>query len=282
MTTLFNRSVSLTLAEYVDGSFSQTKPNAVVVRDLRAYFVVEKSLEDTPNTCEITVNNLAEETRTFLQKRPLHVRLDAGYADQLSRLFSGDAILAHSRRDGTEWLSKLQIRDGGRAHRHARVRRSYKTKVDARTALRDVAESMGLKLPKSLDDVKELLAKFQSGLVLDGPSAEQMTRLLDPYDRQWSIQDGSLQVLASGETRGGEAILISQSTGMIGSPDRSSPKKEKEGPTLTVETLLDPRLTPGCRIKVESRSVSGVFRVERVRHVGDTHGQQWTTTVEAK
>lgn len=141
---------------------------------------------------------------------------------------------------------------------------------------------MGLRVPKSAADAQELLTTFATGLTLEGPSQKELTRLLAPRGFKWSIQDSKLQILRDTDVRTDEAVLIIADTGMIGSPESGAPKNPGDVPILTVSTLIDPRLVPGVRMRVESRNISGLYRVEQVRHVGDTHGDDWTTRVEAK
>jgi hypothetical protein len=284
VTRLYNRQVVVTLARPVaegpQGFFRQ-QPNAIVVRDLRVQFSLEKNLEKDPNTCEVTISNMSEATRAEVQRKPLHVRLEAGYDGQLERLFAGDLRWAQSKLAGTDWETSLSLGDGERALRHARVTRSFRAGIDVKTVLQETAASMGLRLPKSVQDAKELLGQFSGGLTLHGPSQAEMERLLKPRGMGYSVQDGQLQILRAGEARVEQAAIISQDTGLIGTPELGAPKEPGKPPVLTLTTLLYPRLTPGGRIQVEARSVRGLFRVTMVRHEGDTHGDSWTTSMEA-
>jgi len=282
VTRLFKRRITLTVARLSQTSFFTTESNAVVLRDLRVVFRIDKSLESKPNTAEVVISNLAERTRAAFQEKPLYVTLDVGFDDDEARLFTGDLIYANSRKLSTDWETTMQLGDGSRTHRYARVRRSFKSGINVKDALSETAKSMGLRIPKTVDAAKELLTKFSSGLTLEGPSEKELTRLLTPKGMRWSIQDGQLQVLRDRDFRREEAVVISEDTGMIGSPENGAPKQRGEPPTMSVSTLLDPRLIPGGRARIESRQISGLFRVEHVSHTGDTHGPDWTTRIEAK
>ena len=59
----------------------------------------------------------------------------------------------------------------------------------------------------------------------------------------------------------------------------ASPGKK---PVLPVTKKLDARIKPGGRVIVKSRSIEGMFRVERVVHELDTHGEPWDTQIELK
>ncbi len=277
---LFKRAVAITIAR--PQSYFIQAPNAVVVTNLRVVFNIEKTLGKDPNTCEVKIYNLAERTRGEVQAKPLHVRVDAGYDGQVERLFAGDLRFAQSKRLPVDWETCLQVADGDRAHRFARVSRSYKAGVDVKAAIGEVAKSMGLKVPKSVAEARELAAQFTTGLSLHGPSQAELEKLLKPHGFSHSIQDGRLQILKGDAAHPGQAIVISQDSGMVGSPAFGAPEKKSGKRLLTVKTLLKPAVFPGGLIKVESLEISGVFRCERVVHSGDTHGSEWYTTIEAK
>ncbi len=304
MADLFDRAVAVTVAKPT--GFFDEGVNAVVVQNLRVQFDVEKHLGAEPNTCQVAIDNLAEQTRGLFQTKPLRVRLEAGFGGQVQRLFAGDLRWGASKRDGANWRTELELGDGERAYKHARVRRSYRAGVDVRTALNETAKSMDLTLPAEAAGLRELAGQFASGLSIAGSSSAQLSRLLAPFGLTWSVQDGRLQILSADGTRPGEALLISQDTGMIGSPEYGPPavpprvastdrepsdtprapsaskiRRDSRKPVLTVRTLLYPSATPGGRIKVESQAINGLFKVLRVRHHGDTHGADWETEIEA-
>ena len=276
---LYKRGIEITLTKPT-AFFEQDPSNQIVIQNLRARFAIVKNLQSEPNTCDITITNLAPETRTALQAKPLHVRIDAGYDDDLSMLFVGDLIWAESKRKGTDWETKLSIGDGTRA-RGAQMSRTFRSGVDPRTVIADVAKSMGLTIPTNLKEARAFASNLTSGVVADGPSPEQLTKMLAPKGYGWSVQDGTLQVLADGETVPGTALVISKDTGMVGSPEYGAPKEDGKPPILTVVALLKPELRCGAQISVQSIAVNGLFKALKVSHEGDTAGKSWYSTVEA-
>ena len=279
---LFDRRVALTLAKPVDGSYSAQQPNATVVTDLRVMFSIEKKLTSSPNTCTATVYNMNEASRAELQRKPVHVTIDAGYADNIERIFRGDLTYAESTKDGVDWATKLQLGDADRAIKHARVNRSYKGGTNLKTLVGDAAAAMGMKIPTGLSDISGIGAQFASGTTLSGTAAKELTRNLSPRGLGWSVQDGQLQILGGSDTRKDEAWLVSQDTGLIGVPEFGSPIDKGKAPTLSFRMLLTPGLTPGGRVQMASASLKGTFKVLSVTHTGDTHGDDWFTEVEAK
>lgn len=280
MSDKFDRTVVVTIAK--SRGFFDNENNAIIVRDLRVKFNVEKNLSEEPNTCTLVIYNLSEKTRGELQQKPLRVILEAGYAGETARVFVGDVKWIFSDKKGVDWETTIQLGDGERAYRHARVSKSYSGKVDVKTVIKDVAESYGLKMPKNVDDFIGTAKTFYNGMTTDGLSHKQMTKILKARGASWSVQDGRLQILKSGGTRPDEALVMSQETGMIGSPSLAAPKKPGEPSLLNVAHLLYPQITPGGKVSLKSRFLNGVYRVDRVQHEGDTHDAAWTTTVEGR
>jgi hypothetical protein len=278
---LFNRVTSVTIAKTVAGKFFETI-DELTVEGLRVVFSIEKTLGKEPNTCTCSIFNFAKETRAELQKKPLTVRISAGYDGEAKQLFTGDLTYAESHRVGADYETKMTIGDGERAYRYARVNRSFRAGATTRDAMEAIVGSMGLKMPKSLDDAKEMISQLASGGSFHGPSQKELSRLLKQHGMGWSVQDGRLQVQRENDVRSDEAILVSQDTGLVGVPTFGPPKKKKSTPTLTFKMLLYPELTPGGKVLVQSADINGTFKVERVRHTGDTHGPEMTSEVEAR
>lgn len=279
---LFKRAVALTIARVRPDSYFTTENNAVVISDLRVTFSIEKHLGSEPNKADVVIYNLAEDSRAAIQRKPLLVRLEAGYEDNLGRLFNGDLRWGASNREGSDWITKLQLADGDRAVRHGRVNRSHPPGTSKADVLKGAAKGLGLEVPPAVLGAVESAGQFVAGLTAQGPAAKVMTTVTRSMGMGWSIQDGRLQIQRANDVRPDRAILISQDTGMIGNPTLGAPKKPGGPTTLTIKMLLYPGLTPGGKIKVETRTINGIFKVERVLHTGDTHGDDWTSEIEAR
>lgn len=282
---LFHRGISVTLARPLSSqqfSSPNPPPNAVIVRDLDTTFQIRKSLGKEPNTCELVIRNLAKATRELVREKPLYVRVDAGYDGQLERLFTGDMSWSESVQRRVTWETTIQLRDGDRSYRYGRVSRSYPAGRDAHTAVRDCARAMGMTARFTPAAALELRAQFGSGLALEGPAQRELTRLLAPFGMSWSIQDHILYILRADETDPRAPILISEDTGMVGTPSFGAPPEKGKAPVLKVECLLKPSIIPGGRITVVSRNIRGVFRVQSVDHTGNTRRDKFASSIEAR
>lgn len=265
--------------------------NGIVISDLRVRFKIEKSLGKQPNKAEVVISNLAPESRDRFTERPIVVHVQAGFGDELHHLFTGDLRYGSSEHVGTDWETTLLLGDGSRAFQHARVNRSYKPGTTVLTAVRDAARSLGLDVPASLVASPELQQQFASGLTLEGPTRNELTRLLAPYGYSWSIQDGRMRILRDTEVDTDSAILLvagpneAGGTGMIGSPKFNAPKsgkKKKKPPTVTVTHSLVHEATPGGKVRVKSAEVDGLFKIQKVAHTGDTADTPWHSELELR
>ncbi len=278
---LYLRDFALEISRVTKGKFFETREQARIT-GLRCAFNITKTLSSTPNTSEITVCNLNEASRSFVQAPRAHVRLLAGYDGDLGLLFAGDVRWAPSNLVGADWITKMELGDGLRAHKHARVSKSYAPGTDARQVLKDAAGTMGLKIPTNISEAKELLTQFTSGISISGPSEAEITKLLEPRGMSWSIQDGEMRVVRDDQSLPGEAYLVDEEHGMVDSPAYGAPAKKGGKHLLTFRTLLRPELTPGRRVKLAARGASGFFRIEKVSSVGDTRAAEWFSNIEAR
>lgn len=262
-------------------SLREVRDNGIEITKLDMRFEIIKTLGKEPNTAALAIYNAAPATRAELQTKPLTVRIEAGYEDSGPRgLFVGNLVHGAPKRDGVDWVSELELADGGRAYDRARVNRSWRAGTPLRSVLSDVASSMGMELPRELAGDPALDTRIPTGEALSGATRDELTRLLRRAGYNWSIQSGALQVLRSDQVVDGQAWEINESTGLVGSPEYSSPGKGKKR-TLTLRTLLFPELAPGARFLLSSRAASGLHRILEVRHLGDTAGDDWYTEVEA-
>lgn len=264
--------------------FFEGVPNGIEIDKLRIQFKIEKTIDKEPNEGELEITNLAEGTRADICKRPLIVRVDAGWEEDggARHLFGGDLRYGYSKRDGADWATILQLADSSRAFQHARVNRSFAAGTSVLVALREAARSMGVGLPRNVEEDPELRRAFSSGVSLHGSAADNLARLLGPYGYTFSFQNGRLQILKDDEVYSDRALVISKDTGMLGSPEFGAPQKDGKPPSLTIRTLLYPQLIPGGMLSVQSESINGIFRAERITHSGDSHGDDWQTEIEAK
>lgn len=248
----------------------------------RIQFEIERNLSKRANPCKITISNLNEETRTMLKARPLRVKLQAGYRDNFSEIFSGDVTYGLSTLDGPDWKTEFECGDGDRVIAGARISKSYKPGTKVGSVLEDLANSAKQQLPEAVRNSEVFKKVLNTGFVAFGKYEDKFEELLKPYGYSMSIQDGQPQVV---NTRTGLAFsparyLIDERHGMIGSPEFGHPDKKGKAPPITVNLALYPAIRPGHIAEMSTRDLNGSFKIIKVKHKGDTHGNEWQTEIE--
>lgn len=260
---------------------------------LRIQFKVRKNQALEPSTCEITISNLSESTRNQLEKYYPDVELSAGYADQWPNLpivFRGQARTIDQRKVRAGWDTIIQCGDGETAFKYSAISESWKPGTSIVEIMKGLAKSLqaqNIDITGFLTDlekgrVETSKDQFVTGFVAVGNPLAELDRLLAPDGYAVSIQNGQLQVISKNGTTAQRVALISETTGLIGSPTHSTPDHNGLPSMIKVNSLLLPSLNPGDGFILKSKSMNGFLRVEKIHHSGDTHGRDWHTEIETR
>jgi len=264
MDRLWQRSVAITLA-------NKETNEAVQFNGLRVIFQVEKTSESNANTAKISVFNLSARGRALAEKKKAVVILEVGYGGQLTQLFYGDITRAYISRQGPDWVTTVECGDGSEALRSVHIDKSYAPGTDLKQVIKDVAQSFvdqGKVVMGSLLGIQS--EKTQTGLSLSGGSQKHLDDLAARQGLEWSIQDNTLQMMPKDGDSGLEAVLLTPQTGLIGSPIK---REVAGGLGVEFKALIQPKLVPGRMVRIGSREVDGVYKLQAVTFAGDTHGQ---------
>jgi hypothetical protein len=260
--------------------------------ELDVSFSIEKSLRSTPNKATIKVTNLNEQSRGQLDELSLNrsrgtgrIRtvLEVGYGDNpLSTIFSGDLRNARSEETppGT-WVTSLEGEDAGRAFLWARVNSSFPPGATPLQVASACAEAMGV----GIGNLREALAgatleqggdNYEAGTVVTGSAPDELRGVLRSCGLTYSVQDNVIQVLRRGHAIQRTAVSLAWNTGLVGAP-----VKQLDG-TIKLSCLLNPDIYPSRQIQIQSRTVNGTFKAEKVKYTGDTAAVAWYCEIEAK
>jgi len=259
---------------------------SVRITGLRVVFDAKKSLAKEPNSLDLRIYNLSKQTRSSLQGRGLKVLLLAGYQNEIGQIFSGDSRTCDHVYEKPDWVTRIQCGDGEVKYRTSRFVESFAPGTQVADVLEACARALGVGIGNAKVRFQQALPRnfqqFVQGFAAHGNAAQYMDMLVRSAGLAWSIQDGELQVLSTTEVNTDEVVLLTPKTGLIGSPVHGSPDKKGGLSTLKVRSLLQHKLRPGGRFKLEADSIRGVFRVEKLGHNGDTASGPWYTALEAK
>ncbi|ALR08552.2 phage protein [Xylella fastidiosa] len=244
----------------------------IAIDTLRIAFDIRKTSDSTPNPAKITVWNLNRDHLSLLTSRQYNrVRLLAGYAE-LRLLFVGDIIKPSVRRDGTDYVIELECGDGDHDYRNAHV--SFSLAAGATDA--QVLSALSTSMPSTRLGPIQMQGQrgLSRGKVLSGNTRDLLDALAKNHGADWSIQDGALMLLPADTVLAGDAVLLSQSSGMMGSPEVTD-----DG--LKITTLLNPALRIGGLVRVDSiiPIYNGDYKITSLHDMGDVMAEAWFSTV---
>jgi hypothetical protein len=245
---------------------------------LRIKFSIDRTDQKDPNKSTITVYNLNDDTRGKLQRKGVKLNLEAGYqASGLSRIFLGDVRTVDQVRDGDDWGSLIKLGDGERAFRYAQVEESFAAGTPASAILQRLAGLGGIPLGNVTQKAASLRSRFDNGYTASGRWSLVFDKFVKSLHLSWSIQDGSIQVLAPGESLDVAVPLLSPETGLVDSPEMGTPEKKGQPALLTFKALLFPA-RPGMRVQIRSKRYNGLVAIKKCKLDGDVRGAEWYTT----
>lgn len=260
---------------------------------LRITFTVTKTEAESPNTAEIKVYNLSDDTAQRIQKEFTRVRLQAGYVEGFGLIFDGTVKQVYrGRENGTDTFLGIVAADGDKSYNFAVVNKTLAAGSTQRDQMGAAIESMNAGgvstgyLPDSPGD------RLPRGKVMYGMARGYMRQSSQTTNSSWSIQDGKVQVVPLTGLLPTQAVVLNSRTGLIGTPEQST-----EG--INVKCLLNPLLKIGGKVQIKEEDIQrakldltqkegekekakpakiaddGSYRLIKVEHVGDTTGQDW-------
>ena len=285
-----------------------TALNGIDLSALRIKFSVKRSATATPNTADIRVYNLSDETAlSLLQKlSPTpglpnrgSVLLQAGYAGNFGVIFQGNIKqIIIGRESATDTFLNIVAGDGDRAYNFAVVNTTLAKGSTQATQLNAVVQAMtpmGVTLGPTPTLVPNQLPR---GKVMFGNAKDYMRDISQNTKNSWSIQDEKIALVPLTSYLPGEVVVITSATGMVGAPQQTN-----DG--VNVKCLLNPFIQVNGRIKLDSTAIlqlklnldqiaaaqgevgainnliprhlssDGVYYVLIIEYTGDTRGIDW-------
>lgn len=278
------------------------------IAPLRIKFSIDKNIEPEPNRARIELYNLNADHRAALKKEYL-VTLRAGYrgdlgsppgelATSLPIIFKGNLTNVIQAYTGVDWVTTLTSGDGKTATKKGKMN----DLVPRDTSVKEVfdrikkrIEELGVEVMSNFSEsiLHWIMNQFQRGSstpagegtsgvastlgapkALVGPIDEILTQETAKLNLSWSVQNNVLIVRPKGGSDAQPAIILSPSTGLVGSPERT-----ENG--VSGKALMISGLEPGRAVDIQSRIITGRFVITKATIAGDTHGADWGIDWEA-
>lgn len=260
--------------------------NGISMRGLRTQFKIERAICHVPSTADISITNLAESTRRQMVAKGGKIVLTGGYTGHTGQLFSGVVRTIDHIHEDENWVTRIQCGDGEEQFGYSIANLSIAPPAPVATVITAIANAMGL----GLGNTNQILAANNSswngwvcGYHFQGLARNAMNKVVGTLGLEWAIQDGELRLDIPGKASSEPYYFLSPDTGLLGSPEHGSPDQRgiKSG-MVKVKALLLPDIRPRRLIKLESDGLSGIMKVIRVVHTGDTEGPDYFTEMELR
>ena len=252
------------------------------VTDLKIKFEIKKSLTADKNYCRVDIYNLSEATRNRITNDINSlVRVQAGYLENVGLVEIGQGNISnviHSFKT-PDIITTIYAKDGFRATRRNNISLSFVEKTPLDSIIKAIIGKLDLPV-KFVDYDKSAL--LNGGFSHIGSIPDALNQLALQFNFSWSIQNGQVLITGLNKSTGRQTVVLSASTGLIENPEKIIKTKEL---ALTsryeykVTSLLQPQLEISDLIKIESKTLNGVFIINEFQHIGDTRGNDWYTNM---
>jgi hypothetical protein len=263
-------------------------------QDLDLEFTCTSDLSTNPNQGEFIVYNLKETSRSHLLTfgSAIPVEMHAGYTEDpkstipLGLIFKGVLREISHQLIGPDWVTKVSSGDGD--GKNTTVNFSLGPGASLTDAINKILKELQIGIGNAkavatgLSPIKGIITG--QGLSVYGGAGQELERLLRRANKNYSIQNGVVQILDNGKPTNDSAVVINEDSGLIGSPEATLLKNVAGDATLAgvkFRSLLNTDLYPGRQVYISSIQIQGYYRIQKVTNHGQSAGAEWYTDCEA-
>jgi hypothetical protein len=231
-----------------------------------------------PNKAKVKIHNLGPGALSWIEQSGNSMQVLAGEG-VASQLFLGDVsrygVTTKKEKSGG-LVTEIEARDGGRRYGEAKFSRSYPAGTARDLILTDVLAALRLPIGYRSPSLAPFALSF--GYSFSGRASDALAELMAADLSNYTIQGGAVYMFAPGDgTLPGVSPILSDSTGLMGSPER------KEKGAVSCVCRLQPAFNRcGMGFTLQSSWLSGMFKVDSVKHSAISDGSKWQTTVVGK
>lgn len=254
---------------------------------LRIAFNIKKNISWATNSGSISIWNLSLDNRNRLEDFGDNVTLSAGYEEDIGPqiLYIGDVCQVSHAYSQPDIITTLECGQSDRPLNNIRISVSYPPDTPVRQVIRDVAGYLKISILEFADTPNVV---YPNGKPFNGMAKDLLDQACEYLGVRANLADNGLQILPLDQGSSVPPFQINANTGMIGVPQRYTYKGRQlyaVGPETgwIVQTRLNPLINPGARVNIVSSRVdlpSGTFKVQSVRHQGDTYSDTWSSSFE--
>lgn len=277
LSDLFGRKYRIIVAEKgTDG---------IDITGLRAVFSIDKSMSAEPNRSTIQIYNLAPATQNFILSSAKRIIVEAGYenSEQYGLIFDGDIVKALRRAaQSIDKITEVIAQDGDMFLNSGFISVSYSAGQTTESVLSQMAGVADdeMTMGSVSNDLKG--TKLARGKAIFGQPKDYAAMLAKSEGALFYVNDRKINLVKPGDLPEGEIVDLSPSSGLIGTPEQTD-----DG--ISAKCLLNPLLNVNKLVHISNEFVqetseigraslsSGVYKIIKLKHTGDTNGNDWYT-----
>lgn len=266
------------------------------VSELRCTFEISKSISALGEQSTVSIYNLSPDDENKLIKAGQRIILEAGYnGDQYGKIFEGNIIQPiRSKENGTDYKLTLVSMDSDRFVAYGLIGVSLTAQETARNAIKAcisrAGELTGNNFGMQEGTITEPNINYPRGKVMFGAPTQYLNQIAKSMNASYYNEDGTVNIISPKELADNQIFDLSPDTGLIGTPTQN-----ENG--ITCSCLLNPRMRINSLFRIDNSRVSnmkysmgqairpldssGIYRVIKITHLGDSRGDTWETKVDA-
>jgi hypothetical protein len=241
-------------------------PDIIIKPPFTVEFDIQRHRYSSATLSTIRIYNLSETNRKKLRKNQIDygqrktLTFRAGYGEQLSTVLTGNVMQGQSVREGNNFITTLQVFDGGFAYANAITSQQYSENTPYKNICTDLVKSLK-DYDVSLGSIGTIEGNSGRGLSVSGSTIQNLTELTNGG---FFIDNGVAHCLQKNECVPSPLKLITSETGLLNTPTR-------EMTYLDLDILFEPKILAGQKVEVKSttnKETNGVYQVISIRHRG--------------
>jgi len=262
------------------------------VSKLRCTFNIQKTMQMQANYSTVTIYNLSAQSENKLITEGNRVVIEAGYeGEQYGCIYDGTVIQPiRDKQDGVNYLLTLSCLDadgflnGGLINfsvAKGQIHRDVVTNIVSNAAVPTDTNFIS----KSLGNTKLLRGKVCFGLAKD-----YLRQIAISNNGTFYTEDNKVNIIQLTDLPNNEIIELSPTSGLIGVPTQT-----EYG--VSFKCLINPRIKINSLVHIDNSLIhdmqtqigqvvrsldnSGIYRIIKINHTGDTRGDDWFTQCES-
>lgn len=226
-------------------------------------FDIEFSDEKEPNISEVILYNLSNSTITEIRDKK-YLILNAGYGFDLGNILTGNIADVKTHWNDLDKVTAIFVKDGPVNVKN--INKTYKKGIDSTFIINDLVGELGL----SAGEIKPTkVITYTQGKVVTGSPYQSLKQIVEDTESRLFIDKGKIYIRV--RTTGTKTtVVLNSESGLIGSPMEITEEVEgKQVVKYNVRCLLNHEITTDTIIKIESKTINGMYKVEKGNHKGD-------------